>query len=67
MVKKMSLFKKCNFYREDGTSKGSGIKGYCDLDQSWVVCGGDIQACKKLSLLKKYLYEEKRKEGGVKW
>lgn len=63
----MAMFKKCNFYREYGTSKVGSFRGYCDLDKKLIICRGDIQSCKKINLLKKYLLQEKRKEGGGRW
>ncbi|MCX8116463.1 MAG: hypothetical protein N3G78_00850 [Desulfobacterota bacterium] len=42
--------------------KGKNLRTYCDLDQDWVLCRGDIQSCKKISLLKKHLLKERKKE-----
>lgn len=63
----MSVLKKCSFYREYGNPKESSFRGYCDLDHDWIICRGDIQSCKKVDLLRKYLLEEKRREGGAGW
>jgi len=64
---RMAVFKRCSFYREYGNPKESSFRGYCDLDHDWIICRGDIQCCKKMDLLRKYLLEEKRKEGGARW
>ena len=66
-VKKMPVIKKCSFYREYGNLEENGFRGYCYLDQDWIICKGDIQSCKKVDLLRKYLLEEKRREGGARW
>jgi hypothetical protein len=63
----MSISRRCTFHREYGNSKESGLRGYCDLDHDWTVCRGDIHSCKKIDLLRKYLLEEKRREGGARW
>lgn len=59
----MSIFKQCQFYRaRESLSMGVGI-GYCDLDSNQVVCDGDIHFCEKPDALRKYLMEQKKKEG----
>ncbi len=63
----MLMVKKCSFYREYGPSKESGFKGYCDLDNDWIICRGNIHSCKKVERLRKYLLEKKRSEGGAGW
>ncbi len=63
----MAFLKKCSFYREYGAPNESRFRGYCDLDHDWIICRGDIQSCKKVDLLRKYLLKEKRKEGGAGW
>jgi hypothetical protein len=63
----MTGLRRCSFYREYGNSKENSFKGYCDLDHDWIVCRGDIQSCKKVDILRKYLLIERRKEGGGGW
>jgi len=63
----MSISKKCFFFREYGNTKNSCLRGYCDLNGEWAICRGDVFSCKRNDLLRKYLLEEKRKEGGSEW
>ena len=45
---------------------GRGI-GYCDLDCDRTTCDGDNQFCEKPDILRKYLLEQKKREGGLGW
>jgi hypothetical protein len=63
----MSISKKCFFFREYGAPKNNCLRGYCDLNGEWTTCRGDVFSCKRNDLLRKYLLEEKRKEGGSGW
>lgn len=57
----------CKFYRDSGTiNVGRGL-GYCDLDCTQTTCEGDIGFCEKPNVLKKYLLEQREREGGSVW
>jgi hypothetical protein len=57
----------CKFYRDSGTiSVGRGL-GYCDLDCVQTTCDGDIDFCEKPNVLKKYLSDQRKREGGSLW
>jgi hypothetical protein len=63
----MSNLRECSFYRGSETlNMGRGI-GYCDLDCDRTTCDGDIQFCEKPDILRKYLLEQKKREGGLGW
>ncbi len=63
----MSILRPCSFYRDSGTlNMGRGI-GYCDLDGDQTTCDGDIDFCEKPDVLKKYLLEQRKREGGSVW
>jgi hypothetical protein len=63
----MSNLRECSFYRDSETlNMGQGI-GYCDLDCDRTTCDGDIQFCEKPDILRKYLLEQKKREGGLGW
>lgn len=38
--------------------------GYCNLDCDRTTCDGDTQFCEKPDIFRKYLLEQKRREGG---
>jgi hypothetical protein len=63
----MSILRSCPFFRDSGTlNMGRGIE-YCDFDCSQTTCDGDVQFCEKPDVLKKYLTEQRRKEGNLEW
>ena len=63
----MPISRPCSFYRDsESLNLGRGI-GYCDLDCDRTTCDGDIHFCEKPEILKKYLMEQKRREGGMGW
>ena len=63
----MPISRPCSFYRDsESLNLGRGI-GYCDLDCDRTTCDGDIHFCEKPDALKKYLTEQKRREGGMGW
>jgi hypothetical protein len=63
----MSFERQCPFYRDSETLNIGRRIGYCDLDCDRTTCDGDIHFCEKPDALKKYLMEQKRKEGGMGW
>jgi hypothetical protein len=63
----MSFERQCPFYRDSETLNIGRRIGYCDLDCDRTTCDGDIHFCEKPDALKKYLLEEKKKEGGSEW
>jgi len=63
----MPISRPCSFYRDsESLNLGRGI-GYCDLDCDRTTCDGDIHFCEKPEILKKYLMEQKKREGGMEW
>lgn len=57
----------CKFYRDCETiSVGKGL-AYCDFDCTQTTCEGDIDFCEKPNIMKKYLLEQRRREGGSIW
>jgi hypothetical protein len=57
----------CKFYRDSETiSVGKGL-AYCDFDCTQTTCEGDMDFCEKPDALKKYLLEQRKREGGPVW
>lgn len=57
----------CKFYRDSETlNVGRGL-GYCDLICNQTTCEGDMDFCEKPFDLKRYLFEQRKKEGGPVW
>jgi hypothetical protein len=57
----------CRFYKETlktGMMKGPG---YCNLDSEQTTCNGDIDLCEKPLSLKRYLFDQLKKQGGLEW
>ena len=63
----MTIRRFCKFHRDGGTIHKSQGTGYCDLDNDQTVCDGDIDFCEKTDSLKRYLFAQMKKEGGLKW
>lgn len=57
----------CRFYRDLGKVQMGRSLGYCDLDGDRTTCEGNIDFCEKPGALKIYLFEQLKKEGGLKW
>ena len=63
----MAVRKVCKFYRDTKSlHTGEGIS-FCDLDCDQTTCAGDIDSCPKSDSLKRYFFEQIRKEGGFEW
>jgi len=63
----MTIRRFCKFHRDTGTIHNGQGTGYCDLDSDPTVCDGDIDCCGKTDSLKRYLFAQMKKEGGLKW
>jgi hypothetical protein len=64
----------CKFYRDfcklyaDSESVGGGQDtGYCDLDCDQTSCKGGLDSCQKSDILKRYYFEQIKREGGLEW
>ncbi|NWG03055.1 MAG: hypothetical protein HXY44_09395 [Syntrophaceae bacterium] len=55
----------CKFHRNNETNQFR--TGYCDLDGEQTDCEGYIDLCGKTDSLKRYLFAQMKKEGGLKW
>ncbi len=63
----MAMLRICKFYKDNGSlNMGQGL-GYCDLDCDQTTCSGDIDSCPRTDSLKRYFFEQIRKEGGGEW
>jgi hypothetical protein len=63
----MTIERLCKFYEDtEATHHGRDI-GCCDLNCDQTTCQGDIDFCKNPDMLKRYLFAQMRKEGGLKW
>jgi len=63
----MTIQKLCKFYRDTETVHHSRGIGCCDLDCNQTTCEGKIDFCQNPDMLKRYLFAQMRKEGGLKW
>jgi hypothetical protein len=45
---------------------GQGI-GHCDLDCDQTTCKGGLDSCQKSDILKRYYFEQIKREGGLEW
>ncbi len=48
------------------TDMGQGI-GYCDLDSGQSTCKGALDSCQKSDILKRYYFEQMKREGDLGW
>jgi hypothetical protein len=63
----MTIQKLCKFYRDTETVRHNRGIGCCDLDCNQTTCEGNIDICQNPDMLKRYLFAQMRKEGGLKW
>lgn len=57
----------CQLYVDVGCADtGQGI-GYCDLDCDKTTCKGGLDCCQKSDSLKRYFFEQIKREGGLEW
>ncbi len=47
--------RECSFYRRPGNSSMGFDRGYCEFDDTSIVCDGKIRACRKVDSLRQYL------------
>jgi len=70
----MTIPRLCRFYRDfcklyadsGSTDMGQGI-GHCDLDCDQTTCKGGLDSCQKSDILKRYYFEQIKREGGLEW
>ena len=70
----MTIPRVCRFYRDvcklyvdsGSTDINQGI-GYCDLDCDQTTCMGGLDSCQKSDILKRYYFEQIKREGGLEW
>jgi hypothetical protein len=63
----MASFKLCKFYGDPSSLNGGEGLGYCELDCVQTACAGEIDSCTKSDSLKRYFFEQIRKNGGFEW
>ena len=63
----MDIRRFCKFHQEIERIEGGQCNGYCDLDSEQTDCRGYIDLCGKTDSLKRYLFAQMKKEGGLKW
>jgi hypothetical protein len=63
----MTIRRLCKFHRDTGSIYNGQGTGYCDLDCDQTICNGDIDFCGKTDSLKRYLFAQMKKEGGLEW
>jgi len=63
----MIIQRRCKFYRDAETRYHNRGMGSCDLDCDQAKCHGDIDFCQDPDMLKRYLFAQMKKEGGLKW
>ncbi len=63
----MTIRRLCKFYRDTETEYHGRIIESCDLDCDQAKCQGDIDFCQDPDMLKRYLFAQMKKEGGLKW
>ncbi len=63
----MAMARLCKFYRDASAPNAGQGAGYCDLDCDQTTCAGDIDSCPKSDSLKRYVFEQIRREGGFEW
>jgi hypothetical protein len=70
----MTIPRLCRFYRDlcklyvdsESTDMAQGI-GHCDLDCDQTTCKGGLDSCQKSDILKRYYFEQIKREGGLEW
>jgi hypothetical protein len=70
----MAIPRLCRFYRDfcklhvDSGSPDMGqCTGYCDLDCDQTTCNGGLDSCQKSDILKRYFFEQVKRDGGLEW
>jgi hypothetical protein len=70
----MGIQRLCRFYRDfcnlhvdsESSDEDKGI-GHCDLDCDQTTCKGGLDSCQKSDILKRYYFEQIKREGGLEW
>jgi hypothetical protein len=70
----MATQRLCRFYRDfcklyadsESSHMDKGI-GRCDLDCDQTTCKGGLDSCQKSDILKRYYFEQIKREGGLEW
>ncbi len=57
----------CKLYVESGRSDMDKDTGHCDLDCDRTTCNGGLDFCQKSDILKRYYFEQIKREGGLEW
>ncbi len=63
----MATAQLCKFYKDEADPNAADDTGYCDLDCDQTTCAGEIDSCPKSDSLKRYFFEQIRREGGFEW
>jgi len=57
----------CRLYVDSESSDMDKDIGQCDLDCGQTTCKGALDSCQKSDILKRYYFEQIKKEGGLEW
>jgi hypothetical protein len=57
----------CRLYADSGSVETDQETGYCDLDCDQTTCKGGLDSCQKSDVLKRYYFEQVKREGGLEW
>ncbi len=57
----------CKLYADSGSVEIGQDNGYCDLDCGQTTCKGGLDSCQKSDILKRYYFEQIKREGGLEW
>lgn len=57
----------CKLYADSGSVEIGEETGYCDLDAEQTTCEGGLDSCQKSDILKRYFFEQIKREGGLEW
>jgi hypothetical protein len=57
----------CKLYADSGSVEIGQDAGYCDLDCDQTTCKGGLDSCQKSDILKRYCFEQIKREGGLEW
>ncbi len=55
----------CKLYVDSGSSEMDKETGHCDLDCDQTTCNGGLDSCQKSDILKRYYFEQIKREGGL--
>ncbi len=63
----MPNLKLCKFFGNPASFAAGEDTDYCELDCDQTTCAGNIDFCPKSDSLKRYFFEQIRKNGGFEW